>query len=59
MALNISIPLYFELIMETIYGWGNDGAGVSYDCHGIFSTVVFTIDEELIHSLSRVESYLF
>jgi MFS family permease len=27
MALNISVPLFFELIMETIYGWGDEGAG--------------------------------
>ena len=26
-ALNISVPLMFELIMESIYGWGEEGAG--------------------------------
>lgn len=32
MALNISLPLFFELIMETIYGWANEGAGVCSIC---------------------------
>lgn len=27
MALNISVPLFFEMIMETVYGWGDEGVG--------------------------------
>jgi len=30
MALNTAVPLYFELIMETVYGWGDEGTGVCY-----------------------------
>ena len=26
-ALNIAVPLLFELIMEATYGWGDEGAG--------------------------------
>jgi hypothetical protein len=29
-GVNAMAPLSFEMIMETIYGWGNDGAGVRY-----------------------------
>ena len=28
MALNTAVPLYFELIMESVYGWGDEGSGV-------------------------------
>lgn len=26
-ALNIAVPLFFELIMELVFGWGDEGAG--------------------------------
>ena len=48
-ALNISLPLMFELIMEAVYGWGDESAGAMLT---VLANTIFQIGFLVVFSVS-------
>lgn len=55
-ALNICVPLFFELIMESIYGWGDESIGsmLTIFINTIIQIVFLIVLAEMDPSTSRI-----